>query len=454
MKILIKLLVLSGLLFCLGCSEEFLDKKPDKALVVPTTLDDLQALLDAVPDGMNTAPGIQVIAADDFYYSAANLDALSEIERNSYLWEENIYQGLSVSDWNEPWRCIFYSNIVLEALAKIGPDAGSLQQWNTLKSSALFFRAMALYNLSQVFAAPYEKSSAGSLPGIPVRLTSDVNEIVGRGTLQQTYDQIINDLIEAEPALPGPVSYTNRPSQTAVRALLARIYLSMEEYEKAAQMASGCLDLHNTLLDYNTLNPQATRPFPVMFSGLNPEIILHLSLVGRSFFNSTLTGVDSSLYRSFHTDDLRKTCFFRDRGNEVMGFKGSYLGSATLFGGLATDEIYLIHAECNARMGNYGVAVSDLNTLLASRFKTGTFKPLVVNDGQVLETVLLERRKQLVARGLRWSDIRRLNRDVGFAVDLERNVDGKVIRPANDNRFVFPIPDTEINFSGILQNPR
>ncbi|SDF61392.1 SusD family protein [Dyadobacter soli] len=447
------------ILFCAGllvsCEPSFLEQKPDKRLLVPGQLSDYQALLDAVPEGMNTSPGMQALATDDFYCLPVAIDGLPPAERGVYLWERDPFQGKSSQDWDLPYKCIFYANVVLSGLESIQADSASQQQYASIQGSALFFRAFAHYNLAAAFCAPYDSSSASSLPGIPLRLTADVNQISDRGTLQATYDQILSDLSKAEALLTGPVGFTNRPSGVAAKALLARIYLSMGEYGKALIYASKALGLHDKLLDYNTLNASARRPFPAMFTGLNPEIIFHASMPGMDLPILTQTGVDSSLYRSYAPDDLRKTCFFVDRGGGVFGFKGSYLGSATLFAGLATDELYLIRAECYARAGQRTAALSDLNALLKQRFKAGTFKELVAGQDSLLNLVLSERRKQLVARGLRWTDLRRLNKDPALAVRLQRLTSGGAISLLpGDNRYTLPIPDPEIALSGISPNPR
>jgi hypothetical protein len=126
-----------------------------------------------------------------------------------------------------------------------------------------------------------------------------------------------------------------------------------------------------------------------------------------------------------------------------------------LFGGLATDELYLIRAECKVRAGNLSAALSDLNKLLRSRWK-GKYQDIVLQDQEaVLSIILKERRKELVFRGLRWGDLRRLNRDSRFAVTLTRTLDGQVYQLLpRDKRYVLPIPEQEVTLGGIVQNER
>jgi len=93
---------------------------------------------------------------------------------------------------------------------------------------------------------------------------------------------------------------------------------------------------------------------------------------------------------------------------------------------------------------------------LAKRWLTGYFIPLsVATPNEALEIILQERRKELVFRGLRWFDLKRLNKDPRFAVTLKRVIEDKeYILPPNDNKYLFPIPSAVIEMTGIKQNPR
>ena len=125
------------------------------------------------------------------------------------------------------------------------------------------------------------------------------------------------------------------------------------------------------------------------------------------------------------------------------------------FGGLATDEVYLIKAECLARKGQVSESISVLNQLLIKRWKTGTFIPLTaINAQDALSKILTERRKELVFRGIRWTDLKRLNRE-NANISLTRTLNGQTFTLLpNELRYVFPIPDDELSQSNIQQNPR
>lgn len=443
--------------FCISlCSckkeEDWLAKKPNKSLVVPVNFTDFQSLLNNEDIFNVTDVSLGFMAVEDYYVTYPVWQArATATERNSYTWEQNIYEGESVIDWNNPYQQTYYCNTILEGLDKMPVESKAATDWKQLQGSALFFRAYAFFKLAFTFAAPYDKNTAVTDAGIPLRLDADPNNLQPRASVQQTYDRIITDLKQAEELLPVTVSIKSKPSKAAARALLARIYLSMEDYDNALLYAESSLLLNNTLLDYNSLN--ATAPFP--FALFNAEDIFHTRQIAYGIFNITRAFVDTTLYRSYQTNDLRRTLYFSGSGSTIA-FKGSYEGSAAYYSGPATDELYLTRAECNARKGNTITALNDLNVLLQKRWKTGTFIPFTAaTSADALAIILTERRKELVFRGTRWLDLRRLNKDTRFAVSLTRVLNGKTYTlPPNSQLYVLPIPDNEIRLSGIQQNPR
>jgi hypothetical protein len=136
--------------------------------------------------------------------------------------------------------------------------------------------------------------------------------------------------------------------------------------------------------------------------------------------------------------------------------KGSYGGNSIRFTGLATDEIYLIRAECHARKGDAISAMKDLNALLEKRWKSTDWVPFTAgNANDALNKILIERRKELCFRGIRWNDLRRLNMDPQFSMTLQRTINSQTYTlPSNDPKYVLPIPIGVILLNNIEQNPR
>jgi hypothetical protein len=449
------------LLTLAGCESGFLDAVSDKKLLVPKTMDDLQSLLDN-HSVMNQSPFMTQISADDFYSTDQGLQARELVERNSYLWADDLYEGTPDLNWNRLYEQVFYANVVLEGIESLAESEKTSQRASQIKGAALFYRAFSLHHLAAGYTLPYVQANAASDPGVPVPLSADVNEKRVRGSVEKTYGQITSDLLSAAELLPEIVSMKSRPSKPAALALLARVYLSMHRYGQALESARQCLAASGQLLDYNTLTADpvsAVRPFPDVFSAAsNPEVIFYSPLINVGFLTAVTTIIDSTLFKSYQDGDLRRSLFFVNRGNGVINFKGSYSGRSpvTTFAGLATDEVYLIAAECQARLGDSPAASVLINTLLAKRYKTGRYQVFTSGASeQLLEFILTERRKELVGRAVRWNDLRRLNSEPQWQDTLIRVHDGKrIVLLPNAAKYTFPIPDQEIQLSGFMQNPR
>lgn len=457
--------VCAALLLCLlfaSCKkqDDWLNIKNNKSDVSPQTLQDFQAVLNNTTVFNNSGSIIGLVGTDNIYVPDKNLDGESSLNRNTYLWAKDIYQDNIAQDWLNDYIQIEYANVVLDGIAKLSSTEQLSTTGSALKGQALFFRAFALYQLSQLYCKPYLKATASSDPGVPLRLTSDVTKKVGRGTVQQCYDQMIGDLKLAVSLLPQTSLYKTRPNSNAANALLAKIYLSMGDYANAYTYANAALQINNALLDFNSLKITTSDPFP-SFSKGNPEIVFYAYCYGLStvFLNSTVTGrVSPELYNSYADGDLRKTAFYAPDGSTgLYKAKGSFSAKGGNFCGIANGELLLIRSESAARTGNLQSAISDLNNLLQKRLTPATFSPVATTDVNILlSRILLERRKELAYTGnMRWEDLRRLNQDNRFAVTISRQYHGTnyTLQP-NDARYVLPIPIDEINLENLTQNPR
>lgn len=408
-------------------------------------------------------PSIGEIAADNYvvtddYWqtqaSSANIN--NQTFALNYIWSEKALPDNN-SSWIAPYQQpVYYSNLILDQLKVISIAPNEIAQANILKGEALFYRAYVFQQLADLYGKPYSASASTDL-SIVLRLTSDINAVSTRATVKETYDQIIGDLKEAINLLPSSTPFPTIPTKTAAYAELARTYLAMSDYVNAGFYANLSLQSYNTLIDYNNLVPVGN---PVIKT-FNQEIIFHSTSPTPNALVSGIGLIEPSLYQSYSNNDLRKMVFFIANTGALAGtysFQGSYHGTNsgyTPFLGLTTAEMLLIRAECFARAGNTASALMDLNTLMIKRFKTGTFTPFnAVDANDALDKVLIERRKELVFRGLRWSDIRRLNL-AGANITLTRKVAGQTYTlPPNDPRSVLPIPYDVVNKSGIPQNPR
>ncbi len=436
-----------------SCAPEWLDVKKDQKMVVPTTNSDLQALLDnTYIFNFAKSPSLGEISSDDIKLNDEQWLSTSSLwQKNAYLWESDIFQGIpsQSNGWDLPYRQVFYANVVLEGLDKLQSTKEKTKEWQETHGAALFWRSWAFYHLVQIFSNAYNAKTASSDPGIPLPLESDVNIKHKRATLEQSYHQIQTDLEKAILFLPTTVPYPTRPSQSAAYGLLARVYLQKGDYNKSYENAALSYSLSKGIMDFNTISPAGTYSF----EQFNKEVILENSM---EHYSSGILAYSKfvahpTLLQSYTQADLRKTLFF-DSSSTGQHFKGSYSGTLFLFSGISSNEVLLIKMESAFRMGKVPEALELYNLLLRMRTKDTLY---VAKEKITLDDILLQRRLELPFRGLRWTDIKRLNTQ-GYNIELQRNILGKTYNlPSNDNRYSLPIPPDVIAINpGIVQNPR
>ncbi|MBK1442667.1 RagB/SusD family nutrient uptake outer membrane protein [Parapedobacter sp. ISTM3] len=441
---------LTCLLLTASCTE-FLNEKPDRALAIPNSLQDLQAILDNETRNSNL-PDAGDIGSDYYYLDDRAWNGMNETIRANYSWLADLPPA--TNNWYLNYQRIFDANVVLEAAGDMDGIDGKTGDIDRIKGEAYFLRGWMFCQLAQLFSPPFGADDQNTPLGIPLRLTPDINDVSYRSTVTETYRQIISDLNAAVQLLPDASAYKTRPGKAAAYAALSRTYLAMRDYESAFLYADSCLAIHNALLDYNQLDSTKSNPF----EPLNAEVIYHARFFSIPLFNSTAR-VDSNLYSLYDEADLRKQLFYHTNNAGVTGFYGDYSGSVSgpSFAGIATDEILLTRAECLVRMGRIDEGVRDLNMLLRNRISTDAFHELSFAEGHdALDRILIERRKELAFRGgIRWMDLRRLNKEGRHEERLIRRINGEeyILEP-NDARYTWLIPFEVVQITGMAQNPR
>lgn len=442
------------LLLLITACKKYLNEIPNPTLVIPNSVSDLQDLLDSY-NTMNKFPATTVMVSDDYYLLDKDLNAVTNTAyRSQYNWQPD---ESAFSDWIIMYtNAIANANVILDNIPSIQNSANQ-QQISTIKAGALFYRSFYFYACAQLFGQPYNAQTAKNDLGIALRLDGDFNKVSVRSSVADTYSQIIGDLQKAIPTLPDQALYKTRPTKAAAYGTLARVYLTMADYTNAAKYADLCIKAYgpDSLIDYNRLSATATAPF----KRFNSEVIFHCVGQTNSLILNSRAKIDSNLYRSYASNDLRKKLFFKSNNNGTYQFKGDYNGSGTAtgyaFGGIVLDEIYLIRAEAYARLNQTAAALDDLNKLLKTRWANGSFVPVSTTDqNTAIANILTERRKELIFRGTRWTDLRRLKDDPIFSVTPKRIVGGQTYTlPPTSPRYTLKIPAEVINQSGMQQNP-
>ncbi len=441
-----------------GC-KKYLDYPFRNDVRIPTHLSDLQGLLDdAATMNENRTPSFMESSSDDYFCLPERYAALNDWPKQAYIWQPYDYRY--PNDWAICYYPVYVSNFCLEMSNEIERTAANGSDWDHVHGSALFFRAYYFLKLAWTYALAYDEGSASSDKGIVLRLTSNYNDPSVRSSVAETYTQIIKDAQLSASLLPNLPLHSFRPSKTAAYGLLARTYLSMRRYDSAYHYADLALSIKSDLIDYNGDPDLGTLTTNYPFKRFNKETVFYSEVNTTGTSSLTLASrarIDSVLMDTYETNDLRRTAYFTKSGNYYQ-FKGSYTQTSRNFSGISTAELLLIRAECLARnaagsAGDLQKALADLNNLLSKRYRTAAFAPVTAGSKEeVIDRILLERRKELLFRGLRWMDVKRLNKE-GRNIVLKRLLNGNIytLEP-NAAYYALPIPIDIIEVAGIPQN--
>lgn len=438
-----------ALIFLFVSCDDFLDEKPNRALVTLDSLNDLQGLLDNTLNVMNQKAFLQLFVSDEFYTNSQGLAGLQPYLQKAFTYQHPPFeQDLNLLDWRTFYGQIFYANIVLDELGKIVPQNRNEEEiQNQIKGQAHFHRAFAYFGLVQLFSPPFGPVENNSQRSIPVRKSSDPNVIPMRPDLSEIYGLIVEDLNLSVQLLPDKLEPKTRPSKMAAHAMLARTYLTKTDYQNAKKHAEAALAIESTLIDFNSLNLSLLNPF----APFNIETVFYVE----NQFNSFLTGqlaMVNPLYLSLYKDgDLRRSAYFTERPTGWVNFTGYLTGTNRYFAGISTSEIYLILSECHIREGDFQTATSILKKLEKARFKEGFSSELEFNsEMEGLAYIIEERIRELFGRGTVWTDIRRFNLDSRFQRSISKKIGDTVYElPFNDPRYTLPVPPREVELDNL-----
>ena len=451
-----KIIVIILGLFVMSACEGFLDEKPSKRIIVPTTIDDLYSIVANVPV-MNFGIALGVILSDDMFTNDDGYRSFSiDFWRDAYKWNRELFDvDGSNGFWFTPYRTIFHTNLIIETAKEIQPfNQRQEEDLQNLRGMALFYRANAHASLLQFFSRPVLNSNDLLLPGIPIKLNTDVNDHPPVSSIGNVYDQIFEDLTEALSLLPDSQPSVLRPSKIAVYSLLARLYLILGDYQKAFENSSKVLESNFSLMKFEEIASGKQFPLP-MFQNpipvLNKEIIYFEYGGSTQFLTSPLSFIATDLIEKYDENDWRKLLYFTPAPNSGnFNFNGHYTGDFQHFSGIALDEIFLINAESLARLNRGSEGLEILNQLLITRYKTGTFQPILFESNeQAINVILEERRKSLVFRGYsRWTDLRRFLKDPNWEGPQKRLViDQSYELGLEPKNYYLVIPPNEIELN-------
>ncbi len=140
------------------------------------------------------------------------------------------------------------------------------------------------------------------------------------------------------------------------------------------------------------------------------------------------------------------------------------LGPPTISYGVSLPDIYLLKAECKARLDDFSGARTDLESFREKRMPlaNASVPSNVVTKEQWLRFIMDERTREFSVMGFRWFDMRRLSVDPLFRNDTYTHIqysatgqDNDIISfPLTQDRFTLRLPGKIISENpGMQDNP-
>ncbi|ORL44649.1 RagB/SusD domain-containing protein [Zunongwangia atlantica 22II14-10F7] len=402
--------------------------------------------------------------------------------------------------WSDTYRLINRANIILDGVSTaVENGVIDAELGDEYSGEAYFMRAISHLELMFHFARPYDDTPDAGHLGVPYRdvaFTTEANIadglMQGRNTVAENYTRILEDLDMAESLLPtrderGGTAGLIRATQEAAIAFKVRAYLHMNDWDMVLQEGERLMGVYS-------LTETPGVPFESGYS--NSESIFSIentannnpgvnAALASQYNRRGLVVVSPIIWRDSYwlEDDLR-----REEGSLISTRSGvkytlKYKDDVTY-----TDpspvirfaETVLSMAEASARLGQTDDAIEYLNMVrdraLANPATQSYTASDFANTDALVEAIIAERRIEFLMEGRRWPDIHRLQNDqyidydgipqkyansVPNAEEYELGTPfegpyGVQAVPYSDYRFLWPIPQQEVNNNPTLaeqQNP-
>lgn len=418
--------------------------------------------------------------------------------------------GNALGAWIGGYRSMYMANYMLRELTRRNGAGLPAEKSSQYLAEAKFVRALCHFTLVNLFAHPYNYTADGSHLGIPIQLEApDGTEAYlpsqqkSRATVKQVYDQIIQDLTEAIPALPesqgAGTDNVGRATKDAARGLLSRVYLYKRDYTNAARLAKDVIDAGQRQLNSTALAAFRVRAgeersfdgdtesifFIAMSQNDNPNTNAAIGQFYAPGTSITVTPYAKALPGPVVTvqgpnfgmpTTIGSTAANTDRRRlDLLIFRTSKWWTRKYTGDLASGnpggsnrgawipivrypEVLLNRAEALARTTGVTQEAVDLLNQVRDRSKPTSAPSYTMasfaNAQALADAILTERRFELAFEGHRLYDLFRNGLDVPAHGITPGSTTPQV--PAlgwRENRSIFPIPANELQRNpNLIQN--
>jgi hypothetical protein len=381
------------------------------------------------------------LSADEFK-DYSGLSDQQQFYQNSLTPGNN--QVLSL--WKSTYSYIYQANAVLEGLKQSTGISNEVQR--ELEGEAKCFRAVCNFYLLNLY---------GNIP-LATSTNYQTNDTLSRSSSILVYQQIIADCKDAQNLLKDDYSFSGgervRPNHFAATALLARVYLFMEDWKNAEAEADSVIgrpDLFTLSADLNQVFLANSSESIWQMEPVQPGINTREGniFILNSFPNSV--ALSDSVLTAFEPNDNRRTNWIDSVfvGSQTFYFPFKYKIKS---GSPVTEycmvfrlsELYLIRAEARAQQDNLSGATDDLNQI---RNRAGLSNTTALTQNEIINAIQQERRVEFFTEdGMRWLDLVRTGQAtavLGSSKNGWKSTDS-----------LYPIPLSELqNDTKLIQNP-
>jgi hypothetical protein len=478
-----------------ACGDEFFETSPATQITTPevyTSIDNIDAFVNGAirflteNSTSQDNPGLPTIFLT---HEVMGEDAIARDGRYGY---RDSYPYKDPFN-NTTRRCLFFWTLQYTSIDHFNNIIANIDESNGtkfahLKGQAYALRAFNYLNLVRQYQFTYAKDPTAKAVPVYTTPTTPSTEPQPRATVREIYDQIISDLSEAERLLPGyERAVKNRPNLNVVYGLFARTYLTLEQWELAAQYAAKAREGYPIMTaeqyteGFNDVsNPEWIWGHPQTRTQ-NLGGASYLSYIETTPYTTDASGTnlyygynsivpDPHFVASFEGGDIRKSLFeIATQPSEALyqlyrykKFRNKYPDHDGHIVLMRSSELALVEAESKARLHDAGGAIAALNELRLKR-NLSALSASSFTEQQLIDEILLERRHELWGEGFRIYDILRLqtaplrketsetftNADGVSGVTVKGHwitkfPDGTELSP-NSKYYLFPIPLNEIN---------
>lgn len=407
MKIKTFLLLVIAAATLVAC-DDFLDITPT-GKVIAKTGEEYRALLTYeykyfAKDRYMTTLRTDELLMDPVKTSGTDKDAYLDLWR----WKDEAPSPTtSYFSWRTYYHTIYIANYVIEHQDEI--TQATAAEVDQLVGESYMLRAYSHFLLVNLYAEPYTHCTPATTRGVPMQLKADVNAIPGSSSVEAVYQQILNDIDEAEKHLNVTTwdkGKNYRFNRLSAQALRARTFLYMGQWQDALKAAKAVIAGHPALEDLTA----STAILPNSYQSVG-------NLVALERFSSNLyTAINMpspdfiKLYRS---GDQRRTKFYKRVTSSTYSLlKG---GNDELASSFRTAELYLTAAEAYARLDSTDKAIACLTPLMEKRLNQSALQTTLelingMTQEELIQEILDERARELAFEGHRWFDLRRTTR--------------------------------------------